>query len=203
LRKFDYLAYDRKTLDQQTTYIETGLLATPGELPGGVSSSATATEEQLLTDSKLMQNPNLESGELYTVPPGSNKSAAEAHNGSSEAITSNTATTKPNDLKRTESIGGNQSSRTVGYYIKQIRENKSIPPVEVAEINNELYVINGHHRLEAAIRTGRKIEFKILTKEELGKYGYKSETEVINASSNVVPVKLNNKIIKGVSSDSN
>jgi hypothetical protein len=105
---------------------------------------------------------------------------------------------KATDFIRTETIGGNNAARTVGANIKIVNSGGSLAPIEVAEINNKLYVINGHHRLEAALRTNTELRYKILSKTELQERGYKSESEIVHAAAETTKVKLDNKIVKKV-----
>jgi hypothetical protein len=86
-----------------------------------------------------------------------------------------------------------------GYYIT--KAGGSLSPVEVANINNKLYVINGHHRLEAALRTNTEVKYKILSKEQWQTYGYKDESQILNASSEASQqrIKLDSKIIRQTS----
>ena len=66
----------------------------------------------------------------------------------------------------------------------------------MAIIDGKKYVINGHHRLEAAIRSKSQLEYRILTKEEWQKYGYKTEADIVGAASEVRTPKLDRKVIK-------
>ncbi|HNP24982.1 MAG TPA: RHS repeat-associated core domain-containing protein, partial [Panacibacter sp.] len=108
------------------------------------------------------------------------------------------ASAKATAFMRTETIGGNKAARTVGANIKIIKDGGSLAPIEVANINDKLYVINGHHRLEAALRTNTNIEYKVLTKEQWQAYGYKTESEIIRAASeaSVEKIKLDKKVIQ-------
>ena len=85
--------------------------------------------------------------------------------------------------------------------MKIINEGGSLAPIEVANINDKLYIINGHHRVEAGIMTNTQIKYKVLTKEEWQAYGYKTESEIISAAANASTqkVKLNQKIVQNAS----
>jgi len=106
-----------------------------------------------------------------------------------------TQSAKAYDLIRTETIGGDNSARTVAENIKLIRNHKQLAPVEVVNINNKLYVINGHHRLEAAIRTNTELRYVIVSKSRWKELGYKSESEITHAATETSKVKLDNKLI--------
>ena len=67
---------------------------------------------------------------------------------------------------RTENNWWQQGCKNRRGNIKIIKDGGSLAPIEVANINDKLYVINGHHRLEAALRTNTNIEYKALTKEQ-------------------------------------
>jgi RHS repeat-associated protein len=109
-----------------------------------------------------------------------------------------TLTIKPTSLIRTERPNGNESARNVGVLMGLIRQNIKLDPVEVAVINNKMYIINGHHRTEAAMRTNTDVRFRILTKVEWQRYGYTNEQDIINAAAeaNIQRVKLDNRVIQ-------
>ena len=79
---------------------------------------------------------------------------------------------------------------------RRITINGSLAPIGVAKIEDKLYVINGHHRLEAALRTNTEIGYRILTEKEWRAYGYKSEGEIIGAATEVSKVKLDAKVVQ-------
>ena len=56
-------------------------------------------------------------------------------------------------------------------------------PVEVVEHNGQLYIINGHHRVEAARRAGIEVQYKIVGLEVMAKYNYHNIEDVLRASS--------------------
>ena len=77
-----------------------------------------------------------------------------------------------------------------------IKSGEDLAPIEVTEINNKLSVINGHHRLEAALRTNTPLRYKVLSINELKERGYSSESEVVHSAVETTKVKLDNKIVK-------
>jgi RHS repeat-associated protein len=107
------------------------------------------------------------------------------------------------NIIRTETIGGNKAARTVGANIKIIRNGGQLAPIDVASINNKLYVIDGHHRLEAALRTGTEIRYNILTNEQLKTRGYNSPSDVVQAAAEVGKVKLDGKIVNKAAENQN
>jgi len=105
----------------------------------------------------------------------------------------NTAT--PNEFKPTEQLKGNKSAKAVGDIQGKMEANETIPPIEVAEIDGIKYTINGHHRVEAAIRVPYKLEYKVLEEPEWQAYGYKTEADIKSASAEVTTPKLDKKVI--------
>ena len=63
-------------------------------------------------------------------------------------------------------------------------------PILVVEHNGQRYVIDGHHRLEAARRAGLEVQYKIATPEEMAKKGYDTIDDVIHAASEARPNRL-------------
>ncbi|SDR89174.1 RHS repeat-associated core domain-containing protein [Mucilaginibacter mallensis] len=78
LRAFDYSTYDKKTLDLHAMYIQTGILATPAELPSGLNSVETTTEGELLIEGKLIQQSNDEIANVRPTPYQSEKDLVPA-----------------------------------------------------------------------------------------------------------------------------
>ena len=52
-------------------------------------------------------------------------------------------------------------------------------PIEVFHINGEDYVINGHHRVEAARQAGVDVQYRHIPEAELQQYGYSGPEDVI------------------------
>lgn len=76
----------------------------------------------------------------------------------------------------------------------KIANGEAIEAIEVAVINGVNYVVNGHHRLEAALRSGAELEYKILQPSEWAKY-YKTEQEIIEAAAMTSKPKLDGKVV--------
>jgi RHS repeat-associated protein len=104
---------------------------------------------------------------------------------------------KANEFSRLETIGGNQSSRTVGANIGVINSGEALAPIKVAEIGGKKYVLDGHHRLEAATRTGTELRYDVVPQAQWGSYGYKSKESIFNAAANASgeKIKLNGKLV--------
>ena len=107
----------------------------------------------------------------------------------------------PYSLRVTEIIGGNPSSRTVFDYMKAFAAGgpKAVTSIDVISINGVKYVLNGHHRLEAAVRTGNNIRITEWLEADLYMFGYKNADEVITSYANTAGQrnKLNSKILRG------
>src|SRR5205085_27684 len=84
---------------------------------------------------------------------------------------------------RTHSLSGGASSRQIDDVAAVMRKNGwTFEPVLVVEHNGQRYVIDGHHRLEAARRIGIEVPCKIATPEEMARFRYKTIDDVIHAA---------------------
>jgi uncharacterized protein (DUF1015 family) len=63
-------------------------------------------------------------------------------------------------------------------------------PIEVVEHNGKRYIIDGHHRVEAARRAGIDVQYEIVGPSEMAKHNYKSIDEVIRAAAEAGPNRL-------------
>ncbi len=162
----------------------------------GSSAAAKSVVNNETTAAASGQRVNVSAQEIQKV-----KNFIGRWNNRSSATTIKSA--KPYDFIRTETISGNKAARTVGENIKIINNGGRLAPVDVASINDKLYVIDGHHRLEAAIRTGTEVRYNVLTTEQLKAKGYNSASDVIQAAAEVGKVKIDSKIVNKVATGSN
>ncbi len=51
-------------------------------------------------------------------------------------------------------VRGGTNDATVSAYVSAMRQGAKFPPIEIAQVGRKLYVIDGHHRLAAAISAG-------------------------------------------------
>lgn len=63
-------------------------------------------------------------------------------------------------------------------------------PIKVIEIDGRRYVLDGHHRLEAAARAGVEVEYEVVEPSSLPSFGYESVEEVLRASDNALPNRV-------------
>jgi hypothetical protein len=92
---------------------------------------------------------------------------------------------------RTESLSGRESSRLVREYAEKMRTGGwKGDPIEVVEHNGKRYIIDGHHRVEAARRAGIDVQYEIVGPSEMAKHNYKSIDEVIRAAAEAGPNRL-------------
>lgn len=96
-----------------------------------------------------------------------------------------------NTFARTESMAGKASSRKVGEIAESMRGGGwKGDPIKIVEHNGQRYVIDGHHRLEAARRAGIDASFEVVSPAEMARYGYRSVDDVVRAASEVGPNRL-------------
>ena len=92
---------------------------------------------------------------------------------------------------RTHSLSGRESSRLVRQYAESMRTGGwQGGPIKVVEHNGKRYVIDGHHRVEAARRAGIDVQYEIASPSEMAMRGYKSIDDVIRAASEAGPNRL-------------
>ena len=63
-------------------------------------------------------------------------------------------------------------------------------PISVFEEDGTKYILDGHHRVQAALRVGIDVPYEIVAVEDLPQFGYKTVDELISASAEAGPVKL-------------
>ena len=92
---------------------------------------------------------------------------------------------------RTESLSGRESSRLVREYAEKMRTGGwKGDPIEVVEHNGKRYILDGHHRVEAARRAGIDVQYEIVGPSEMAKYRYKSIDDVVRAAAEAGPNRL-------------
>lgn len=123
-------------------------------------------------------------------------SSSKASQSANQGVKVNGEKANASEFIATESLSGNKSARAVGDIKGKMDNNAEVPPIEVAVVDGKKYVINGHHRLEGAIRSNKQLEYKVLGKDEWQKYGYKTESDIVEAAAAVSKPKLDTKVIK-------
>lgn len=92
---------------------------------------------------------------------------------------------------RTHSISGRPSSRNVQQLIDSMKAYGWLgPPIAVAEIGGERYILNGHHRTFAARMTGIAVRFRVVEVADLAHFGYRSVEQVIEAHAEAGPNRI-------------
>ena len=93
---------------------------------------------------------------------------------------------------RTESLSGGASSRKIDELTEEMRAagRWTKDPILVVEHNGQKYVIDGHHRFEAARRAKVEVQYKIASPEEMARFTYKTLDDVIRAASEAGPNRL-------------
>jgi ParB-like chromosome segregation protein Spo0J len=63
-------------------------------------------------------------------------------------------------------------------------------PIKVVEHNGKRYILDGHHRVEAARSAGIDVQYKIASPADMAERGYKSIDDVIRAAAEAGPNRL-------------
>ena len=97
-------------------------------------------------------------------------------------------------FSRTHGLAGKADSRIVQGIMDDMRCNGwNGDPIKVLEHCGERFILDGHHRVEAARRLGIEVPFESVPPTNLCQYGYESVDQVVTSSCEAGPVKLNVK----------
>jgi len=78
-------------------------------------------------------------------------------------LTYTSSAASPSAFSRTEALSGRASSRQVSEMADAMRATDwDGPPIRVVEANGRRYVVDGHHRLEAARRAGIDVPYEVV-----------------------------------------
>ncbi|MFE2284229.1 polymorphic toxin-type HINT domain-containing protein [Streptomyces sp. NPDC059443] len=114
--------------------------------------------------------------------------------GATPVLVHNCGTADPHSLKRTEALSGNASKRNVDNLTASMKEGGwQGGPIKVAQHNDELYILDGHHRVAAAKRAGIDVPYQVVPEEELIARYSGGIDDVITAWAEVGPDKLVNR----------
>ncbi|MFJ2816854.1 ParB/RepB/Spo0J family partition protein [Streptomyces sp. NPDC087294] len=97
-------------------------------------------------------------------------------------------------LKRTEALSGNASKRNVDNLTASMKDGGwQGDPIKVAQHNDELYILDGHHRVAAAKRAGIDVPYQVVPEEDLLARYPGGIDDVTTAWAEVGPDKLVNR----------
>ena len=95
----------------------------------------------------------------------------------------------PNTLTRTHTIEGKNSTRRVENIADDMRTNgyNSSEPIDVVVHEDNIYIVDGHHRAAAARRTGTPVDINIIPHDQLPNHhsSYNSIDDVVNSANSV------------------
>lgn len=93
----------------------------------------------------------------------------------------------PGTLNRTHALSGKGSTKRVENIAKDMREGGFDPnfPIDVAQKEEKLYILDGHHRASAARQTATKVIINLVRNIARHKGTLNSIDEVLESSSNV------------------
>ncbi len=97
-------------------------------------------------------------------------------------------------FRRTEALSGNASKRNVDSLTASMKENGwQGDPISVAKIGDDLYVLDGHHRIAAAKRAGIGVPYRVLSDADIRARYPGSADDITTAWAEVGPDRLVNK----------
>ena len=88
---------------------------------------------------------------------------------------------KASEFKVTETLKTKSSAKKVIEIAGELKAGEKIPPIQVVEFENNLFVVDGHHRLMAARILGKELQYEIVPPNQLPG-SWKSIDDVINSS---------------------
>ncbi|MGI5438449.1 polymorphic toxin-type HINT domain-containing protein [Streptomyces shenzhenensis] len=114
--------------------------------------------------------------------------------GATPVLVHNCGTADPFSLKRTEALSGNASKRNVDNLTASMKDGGwQGDPIKVAQHNDELYILDGHHRVAAAKRAGIDVPYQVVPEEDLLARYPGGIDDVTTAWAEVGPDKLVNR----------
>ena len=114
--------------------------------------------------------------------------------GVTPVLVHNCGTADPFSLKRTEALSGNASKRNVDNLTASMKDGGwQGDPIKVAQHNDELYILDGHHRVAAAKRAGIDVPYQVVSEEDLLARYPGGIDDVTTAWAEVGPDKLVNR----------
>lgn len=118
-------------------------------------------------------------------------SAGRSDFGSSTHAANTPLTGPASAFERTHGLSGNASTRNVQGLMDDMRVNGwQGKPIDVFEHNGSKYILDGHHRVEAARRVGIDVPYNSVPASNLGAHGYNTADDVIRAATEAGPVKV-------------
>ncbi|WBB64609.1 polymorphic toxin-type HINT domain-containing protein [Streptomyces sp. WMMC500] len=97
-------------------------------------------------------------------------------------------------FRRTEALSGNASKRNVDSLTASMKENGwQGDPISVAKIGDDLYVLDGHHRVAAAKRAGIDVPYRVLSDADIRARYPGGADDITTAWAEVGPDRLVNK----------
>ncbi|MDQ0313352.1 RHS repeat-associated protein [Kitasatospora herbaricolor] len=200
-------------------------LATPTQAPDQEAGEQNLTTTQHhpfwdTTSQKWTEAANLQAGHQLRLPDGRTaaiKSVSNGHTaptvaydltiknihtyyvlaGTTPILVHNCGEADPYSLKRTESLSGNASKRNVDSLTESMKQGGwQGDPIKVAKNGDDLYILDGHHRVAAAKRAGINVPYQIVSNEDLLARYSGGIDDVISAWAEVAPDKLVNRYKK-------
>jgi hypothetical protein len=108
-----------------------------------------------------------------------------------ESTAARTLAAPAHAFERTHGLSGNVSTRNVQDYMDSMRANGwQGDAISVFEHNGSKYILDGHHRVQAAMRVGVEVPYNSIPASQLSQFGYQTADDVIRAAAEAGPVKL-------------
>jgi hypothetical protein len=97
-------------------------------------------------------------------------------------------------FKRTEALSGNASKRDVDSLTASMKENGwQGDSISVAKIGDDLYILDGHHRVAAAKRAGIDVPYRVVSDVEIGAKYPGGAADIVTAWAEAGPDRIENK----------
>jgi hypothetical protein len=99
---------------------------------------------------------------------------------------------KPSTFVRTEALSGRASGRTVSEIADSMRtQGWQGPPIKTVQLDDSLYVVDGHHRLAAAQRVGLDVPYEVVDPATvIGPGSWSSVDDILRDAFSVGPDRI-------------
>ncbi|MEV0701015.1 polymorphic toxin-type HINT domain-containing protein [Saccharopolyspora sp. NPDC050389] len=175
---------------EQHRWVKAGELVAGDQLQGPDGTQLQVVSTKTWTALQRVHNLTVDGIHTYHVLAGQTPVLVHNSNGICGSA-------DPFSFKRTEALSGNASKRNVDSLTASMKESGwQGDPISVAKIGDDLYVLDGHHRVAAAKRAGIDVSYRILSDAEIRARYPGGADDITTAWAEVGPDRLVNKYRK-------